>query len=83
MHFNRKSNDLFEKISYNIVKDFPTECHSTYYVPPVSKKNSLNKKSIPARGKLVNMWRNREYEDRKYKISTEEDLENEIAEGKK
>jgi len=37
----------------------------TYFVPPISKKFSLNNKSIPARGKLVNMWKNRDYENKK------------------
>lgn len=34
-------------------------------MPPISKKDSLTNKSIPARGKLINMWRNRNYENKK------------------
>lgn len=42
-----------------IISIFPTEVSTTYYTPPVSKKNSVTNKSIIARGKLINMWRNR------------------------
>lgn len=42
-----------------IVADFPSEVSSTYYIPPIKKKDSVIKKSIPARGKLINQWRNR------------------------
>jgi len=64
-YYYRRNNELCDKISNLIVKDFPTECQSTYFVPPISKKFSLNNKSIPARGKLVNMWKNRDYENKK------------------
>lgn len=72
-YYYRRNNEICNKISNLIVKDFPTECQSTYYVPPISKKYSLNKKSIPARGKLVNMWRNRDYENKKIEKQIDDD----------
>ncbi|KYN04942.1 hypothetical protein ALC62_04175, partial [Cyphomyrmex costatus] len=53
------NNEIAEKIARLIVADFPTEVTSTYYVSPIRKKESPIKKSIPARGKLLNLWRNR------------------------
>lgn len=41
-----------------IVATFPSEVSSTYYVPPIKKKDSVLKKSVPARGKIITMWRN-------------------------
>lgn len=48
-----------------IVAEFPTEVPSTYYVPPIKKKDSLLYKSIPARGKIITMWRNRKFSNKK------------------
>lgn len=42
-----------------IISIFPTEVPTTYYVPPISKKDSAKRKSVIACGKLINMWRNR------------------------
>ncbi|XP_039302929.1 uncharacterized protein LOC113005941 [Solenopsis invicta] len=47
------TNDLAECLSKNIINTFPTEVATTY------EKNSVIKKSMVARGKLMNMWRNR------------------------
>lgn len=60
------NNESAEKIANLIVADFPTEVSSTYYVPPIKKKHSLIQRSIPARGKLVNAWRNRTLASRKF-----------------
>lgn len=38
---------------------FPTEDIHLYYVSPISKRNSLNKRSISVRGKLVEKYRNK------------------------
>jgi len=73
-----KNNEFCDKISNLIVKDFPTECQSTYFVPPICKKFSLNNKLIPARDKLVNMWKNHDYENKKREKQNQNqsDLEN-------
>jgi len=63
------SNESAEKIASLIVADFPTEVSSTYYVPPIRKKDSILKKSIPARGKLLNLWRNRTLAIKKFENS--------------
>lgn len=55
-----------------IVTEFPSEVTSTYYTSPIKKKDSVLKKSIPARGKVISMWRNRLFVNKK--------LENAIAE---
>lgn len=59
------NNESAEKIATLIVAEFPTEVSSTYYIPPIRKKDSSVKKPIPARGKLINIWRNRTYANRK------------------
>lgn len=48
-----------------IVAEFPSEVSSTYYISPIKKKDSLLKKSIPARGKVISMWRNRLFANKK------------------
>lgn len=48
-----------------IVATFPSEVSSTYYVPPIKKKDSVLKKSVPARGKIITMWRNRTFANKK------------------
>lgn len=62
----RLTNDLADCISEMIVSIFPTEVVTTYYVPPTSKKDSVTRKSIISRGKLINMWRNRHALNRKF-----------------
>lgn len=52
-------NDDFLYIAEEIVKLFPTEDTSTYYIPPVSKKLSRIGKSLISRGKLVDKYRNK------------------------
>ncbi|XP_076279767.1 uncharacterized protein LOC143208808 [Lasioglossum baleicum] len=53
-----RSNDFYH-LAADIVKVFPKEDIHSYYVPPVSKKNSANNKSRSASGKLVEKYRNR------------------------
>lgn len=55
------TNDLAEKISVMIIETFPNEAKETYFTPPIKKKNSVKKKSIPSRGKLMTMWRNKQH----------------------
>lgn len=52
-------NDDFLYIAKEIVKLFPTENTSTYYIPPVSRKFSRIGKSLISRGKLVDKYRNK------------------------
>lgn len=52
-----------------IVAEFPTEITSTYYTPSIKKKDSALKKSIPARGKIISMWKNRTFANRQFNIS--------------
>lgn len=66
IHFTfRLTNEIAETIGNMIVAEFPSEVASTYYIPPIKKKDSIFKKSIPARGKIISMWRNRTYQNRK------------------
>lgn len=48
-----------------IIIEFPSEVSSTYYISPIKKKYSVLKKSVPARGKIISMWRNRSYANKK------------------
>lgn len=48
-----------------IVAAFPSEVSSTYYVPPIKKKDSVLKTSVPARGKIITMWKNRTFANKK------------------
>lgn len=57
------TNELGEHISKMIVQTFPCETAETYYVPPIKKKDSVHKKSIISRGKLMSMWRNRQFKN--------------------
>lgn len=59
------TNDLAEEISVMIIETFPNEAKETYFSPPIKKKNSVRNKSIPSRGKLMAMWRNKQH---KHKI---------------
>lgn len=59
------TNDLAEEISVMIIKIFPNEAKETYFSSPIKKKNSVTKKSVSSRGKLMAMWRNKQH---KHKI---------------
>jgi len=52
-------NDDFLYIAKEIVKLFPIEATTTYYIPPIPKKLSRIEKSIISRGKLVDKYRNK------------------------
>lgn len=56
-----------------IINTFPSEAANTYYIPPIAKKDSSSNKSIPARGKLISMWRNRQcqYKKLQFKVINE------------
>ncbi|KAL0116449.1 hypothetical protein PUN28_009834 [Cardiocondyla obscurior] len=56
---SRLTNEDFQHIAEAIVKDFPTENISTYFIPAIPKKLSRVGKSIISRGKLVDKYRNR------------------------
>lgn len=51
--------NVFRVLSNNIVKLLPTEKESTYFMPPILKKDSFRQKSEPARGKLIEKYRNK------------------------
>lgn len=53
------TNEEFQYIAERIVKDFPTETVSTYYIPVIPKKLSRVGKSIISRGKSVDKYRNK------------------------
>lgn len=68
-----------------IVDEFPSEVSSTYYIPPIKKKDSILKKSIPTRGKIITMWRNRTFANKKLEnlmkveaLTCNSDINNEI-----
>lgn len=77
--FYRLTNDVAKYLCIKIVAAFPTEVATTYYVPPISKKDSVTKKSVVARGKLINMWRNRSTLNKKFesRLQKEESIEEE------
>lgn len=58
-------NEVAKRIANKIVAEFPSEVSSTYYISPIKKKDSVLKKSIPARGKIISMWRNRSFANKK------------------
>ena len=58
-------NRLAELIAKTIIELFPTEVLTTYYIPPVLKRNSPTNQSIPAHGKLVSCYRNKKFQNKK------------------
>ncbi|XP_024869413.1 uncharacterized protein LOC112453094 [Temnothorax curvispinosus] len=62
------NNALADTIVTMIIKTFPSEAANTYYIPPIAKKDSSSNKSIPARGKLMSMWRNRQCQYKKLQV---------------
>ena len=61
----RMDDRLAELIAKTIIELFPTEVLTTYYIPPVLKRNSPTNQSIPARGKLVSSYRNKKCQNKK------------------
>ncbi|KAL0101893.1 hypothetical protein PUN28_018445 [Cardiocondyla obscurior] len=51
-------NEDFEYISKQIIQLFPHESTETYFIPPITKKNSKENKPGISRGKLVDRFRN-------------------------
>lgn len=49
----------FLHLARGIVEIFPSEDINLYYVAPISKKDSRNKKLVSVRGKLVDKYRNK------------------------
>lgn len=49
----------FLHLAREIVDVFPSEDINFYYIAPVSKKDSFQKKSVSVRGKLVDKYRNK------------------------
>ena len=59
MYFCRQlENADHDFIASKIISLFRNECKETYYVPPIRKKDSSVNKSILAKGKLIDMYRN-------------------------
>lgn len=52
-------NQCLASLAESIAKIIPSERKTTYFVEPISKKLSLQKKSQVARGKLVDKHRNK------------------------
>ncbi|KAK0073621.1 hypothetical protein PV326_013228 [Microctonus aethiopoides] len=52
------TNDFWDSIGKQIVTLFPAEDLDCYYIPPIRKVNSTDKKSHAAKGKLLNRYRN-------------------------
>lgn len=77
-NIHRLSNELAQHIANEIVKTFPTEVSTTYYLPPIKKKDSIENKSKSSRGKLMSMWRNYTYKNKvlEKKIKKEEEKVN-------
>lgn len=66
-------------LAEEIVKLFPTEVISTYYIPAVKKNESRKNISMPARGKLVNKYKNmlNELRNLNESLPNDQDTENE------
>lgn len=62
------NNVKINAIANHIITLFPAECKEVYYCPPVPKKNSKNRISGIAKGKLVDKHRNMLAFLRKYKL---------------
>lgn len=81
----RLDNAIADTIATMIIDTFPSEATNTYYIPSIKKKDSPNNKSIPARGKLISMWRNRQCQYKKLllnvtdKATTANDQSNEAG----
>lgn len=58
IHNSALCNDDFNYLATKIIELFPNECKETYFVPPVKKKESRDKKSEISKEKLVDKWRN-------------------------
>lgn len=56
-HIHSLRNEHVEYIANMIVAEFLSEV-SSIYIPPIKKKESVLKKSIPTRRKKISMWRN-------------------------
>ncbi|CAG9764339.1 unnamed protein product [Ceutorhynchus assimilis] len=59
--FEKMDHAQFDLLAENLAKLFPTEKKSTYFIPPIKKKDSRRKKSERARGKLVEKYRNKRH----------------------
>jgi len=57
-----------------IINTFPSEAANTYYIPPIAKKDSSSNKSIPARGKLMSTWRNRQCQYKKLQLKITDEV---------
>lgn len=53
------TNSDFSNITDEIISIFPEEKHLTYFISPVYKRHSKNKKSISVRVRLVDMFHNK------------------------
>ncbi|XP_036139039.1 uncharacterized protein LOC118644497 isoform X2 [Monomorium pharaonis] len=74
----------FLQLAQEIVEIFPSEDINLYYIAPVSKKDSLHRKSVSVRGKLVEKYRNKLQQNKRILISdfsdvTSTDVESEIS----
>lgn len=59
------TNHQLENIANKIIEIFPSEVKETYYVPPLRKALSKDGKPGIAKGKLVDKYRNCQYQLRK------------------
>ncbi|XP_071576013.1 uncharacterized protein [Temnothorax nylanderi] len=73
------NNEIAKGISERIVKIFPSEAEGTYFIQGKRKIDTLDKKSIAAKSKLMSCWRNRKYALSKLKdkfIEEHDDVDN-------
>lgn len=57
--FRALKNEDFDLLSKEIVELFPNELAAVYYLPPIRKRFSKDKKAGISRGKLVDKYRNK------------------------
>ena len=63
----------FDYLTDEIINLFPNENKEVYYVKAIEKKSSRSNKSVPAKGKLVDKYRNKLQFFRECEIKINED----------
>lgn len=56
--FSYLNDECLEWLAYKITLSLPHECALLYFVPAVTKENSLDNQHHKAKGKLTDKWKN-------------------------
>lgn len=71
----------FAILTDKIVDIFALECREIYFIPSVSGKDTIDRKPINARGKLIDKYRNLKRLYKNKKVFKSQNLTNEIFTG--